>query len=92
MSDGASGVKIAEAESTLTLAEKKAKSTPRRKPTSTEQWASPLSAMPESLNKHLTEEEFLDLIAFLVNQKGRGSVMSMLVFLLLHFSRRFTYC
>lgn len=67
------GVKIAETETTLTLADNQGQKLEVKKSDIDEQQASPLSTMPEGLEKRFTEEEFVDLIAFLVSQKdGRG--------------------
>jgi putative heme-binding domain-containing protein len=68
-----SGVKVAETETTLTLADNQGQKHELKKADIDEQQTSPISTMPEELEKRFTEEEFVDLIAFLVSQKqGRG--------------------
>jgi putative heme-binding domain-containing protein len=64
-----SGVKIAETETTLTLADNQGQKHELKKTEIDEQQPSPISTMPEELEKRFTEEEFVDLIAFLVSQK-----------------------
>jgi putative membrane-bound dehydrogenase-like protein len=67
------GVKVAETDSTLTLADNQGQKHTLAKADVEEQRPSALSSMPEGLEKRLTEDEFVDLIAFLVSQKqGRG--------------------
>jgi putative heme-binding domain-containing protein len=67
------GVKVAETETTLTLADNQSQKHLVAKADIEEQRASPVSSMPEGLEKRFTEEEFIDLIAFLVSQKeGRA--------------------
>jgi putative membrane-bound dehydrogenase-like protein len=67
------GVKIAETEKTFTLADNQGQKHLLAKTEVEEQRASSLSTMPEGLEKRFTEEEFVDLIAFLVSQKeSRG--------------------
>ncbi len=63
------GVKVAETETTLTLANQEGQKQLLAKADIERQQPSPLSTMPEGLEKRFTEEEFLDLIAFLVSQK-----------------------
>jgi putative heme-binding domain-containing protein len=63
------GVKVAETETTLTLADNQGQKHTLAKADVEEQQPSPLSTMPEGLEKRFTEEEFVDLIAFLVSQK-----------------------
>jgi putative heme-binding domain-containing protein len=63
------GVKVAETEKTLTLADNQGQKHTLSRGDIEEQQASPLSTMPEGLEKRFTEAEFLDLIAFLVSQK-----------------------
>jgi putative membrane-bound dehydrogenase-like protein len=64
-----SGVKIVENETMLTLADNQGQQHVVAKTSIEEKQPSPLSTMPEGLEKHFTEDEFLDLIAFLVGQK-----------------------
>jgi putative membrane-bound dehydrogenase-like protein len=64
-----SGVKVAESETTLTLADNQGQKHVIAKPDIEEQRASSLSTMPDGLDKRITEQEFVDLIAFLVSQK-----------------------
>jgi putative membrane-bound dehydrogenase-like protein len=63
------GVKIAESDTTLTLADNQGQKHVLAKADIEEQQPSPLSTMPEGLEKRFTEDEFIDLIAFLVSQK-----------------------
>jgi putative heme-binding domain-containing protein len=64
-----SGVKVAEDETTLTLADQQGQRQLVAKAEIEEQQASPLSTMPEGLEKRITEEEFVDLIAYLAGLK-----------------------
>jgi putative membrane-bound dehydrogenase-like protein len=63
------GVKVAETETMLTLADQQAQKHVLAKADIEEQQPSPLSTMPDGLEKRFSEEEFVDLIAFLVSQK-----------------------
>jgi putative heme-binding domain-containing protein len=63
------GVKIAQTETTLTLADNQGQKHVLAKADIEEQRASPISTMPDGLEKRFTEDEFIDLIAFLVSQK-----------------------
>ena len=68
-----SGVKVTETEKLLTLADNQGQKHDLPKSDIEEQQPSPLSSMPEGLEKRFTEAEFIDLIAFLVSQQeGRG--------------------
>ena len=64
-----SGVKVAETEKALTLADNQGTKYELARSDVEEQQASPLSTMPEGLEKRLTEAEFVDLVAFLVSQQ-----------------------
>jgi putative membrane-bound dehydrogenase-like protein len=67
------GVKVAETETTLTLADNQGQKRALAKADIEVQRLSPVSTMPEALEKRFTEAEFIDLIAFLASQKeGRG--------------------
>jgi putative membrane-bound dehydrogenase-like protein len=67
------GVKLAETDTKLTLADNQGQKHVLAKADLEEQQPSPLSTMPEGLEKRFTEDEFIDLIAFLVSQKeGRA--------------------
>jgi putative membrane-bound dehydrogenase-like protein len=67
------GVKVAETETTLTLADNQGQKHPVAKTDIDEQQPSPVSSMPEGFEKRFTQDEFVDLIAFLMSQKeGRG--------------------
>lgn len=67
------GVKVTETEKSLTLADNQGQKHELARADIEEQQASPLSTMPEGLEKRLSEAEFVDLIAFLVSQQqGRG--------------------
>jgi putative membrane-bound dehydrogenase-like protein len=63
------GVKVAETETTLTLADNQGQKHAVEKIDIEQQQPSPVSSMPEGLEKHFTQEEFIDLIAFLMSQK-----------------------
>ena len=63
------GVKVAETETTLTLADNQGQKNTLNRADIEEQQTSPLSTMPEGLEKRLTEDELIDLIAFLLSQK-----------------------
>jgi putative heme-binding domain-containing protein len=63
------GVKIAETDTTLSLADNQGAKHLLAKADIEEQRSSPLSTMPEGLEKRFTEDEFIDLIAFLASQK-----------------------
>jgi putative heme-binding domain-containing protein len=62
------GVKVTETETTLTLADNQGQKHVLAKADIEEQQPSPASTMPEGLEKRFTEDEFLDLIAFLAGQ------------------------
>jgi putative heme-binding domain-containing protein len=64
-----SGVKVAENEITITLADNRGQKQVVSKSDIDEQKASWVSTMPEGLEKRITEEEFVDLIAFLASLK-----------------------
>jgi putative heme-binding domain-containing protein len=63
------GVKVAETETTLTLADIQGQKHPLAKADVEDQRPSTVSSMPEGLEKRFTEDEFIDLIAFLMGQK-----------------------
>ena len=65
------GVKVAETEKTLTLADNQGQKHLLAKADIDEQHPSPISSMPEGLEKRFTESEFVDLIAFLMSQRVR---------------------
>jgi putative membrane-bound dehydrogenase-like protein len=65
-----SGIKLAETPQTLTLGDTQGQKHVLAKTDVEERQVSPLSTMPEGLEKRFTEEEFIDLIEFLVNQKA----------------------
>jgi putative heme-binding domain-containing protein len=71
LSDGRplSGIKIAETETTITLVDNQAQKHTVNKSDIDQQKASPLSTMPEGLEKKLTEDEFVDLVALLASLK-----------------------
>jgi putative membrane-bound dehydrogenase-like protein len=64
-----SGVRIAETETSITLADNEARKHVLAKSDITEQRKAPLSNMPEGLEKKLTEDEFVDLVSYLANLK-----------------------
>jgi putative membrane-bound dehydrogenase-like protein len=63
------GVKVGHSETTLTLADNQGQKHVLAKADIEEQQVSAVSSMPEGLELRLTQEEFVDLIAFLANQK-----------------------
>ncbi len=68
-----SGVKISEVDGTLTLADQQGQVHRLARPEVEDQRPSPLSTMPDGLEKQLTTDEFVDLIAFLVAQNETRS-------------------
>jgi len=66
------GVKVTETDTTLTLADNTGKKHEIKKADIEEQQTLATSTMPEGLEKKLTEQEFIDLIAYLVSLKDRG--------------------
>jgi putative heme-binding domain-containing protein len=64
-----SGVKVLDNETTIALADNQGQRHVLAKADIEEQQPSPLSTMPEGLEKRFTESEFIDLIAFLVSHK-----------------------
>ena len=62
-----SGIKIAETDTNLTLVDNQAQKHVIPKADIEEQKSSPLSTMPEGLEKKLSESEFVDLVAYLVS-------------------------
>jgi putative membrane-bound dehydrogenase-like protein len=67
------GVRVAETEKTLTLADRDGKKQTLARGDIEEQQPQAQSTMPEGLEKRLTEQEFIDLIAFLAAEKGKRS-------------------
>ncbi len=63
------GVKVVETEAAITLADNEGKKYVLMKKDIEEQTKQTISTMPEGLEKRLTEDEFVDLISFLVNLK-----------------------
>jgi putative heme-binding domain-containing protein len=63
------GISVAETEIQLTLADNQGQKHVLTKGDIDERRAHPLSTMPEGLEKRLTTDEFVDLIAFLASQK-----------------------
>ena len=64
-----SGVQVAESDTMLTLANNQGQRQLVAKSAIEKQRASTVSTMPEGLEKHMTEGEFVDLIAFLASLK-----------------------
>jgi putative heme-binding domain-containing protein len=64
-----SGVKVDESETVLTLADSQGREQKIVKADIEQQTSSILSTMPEGLEKHIREEEFVDLVAFLTSLK-----------------------
>jgi putative membrane-bound dehydrogenase-like protein len=63
------GVRVAETDDTLTLADNQGNKHVLRKATIEDQQPQPVSVMPEGLEKPLSRDEFVDLIAFLASLK-----------------------
>ena len=75
LSDGriVSGIKIAEDESSITLVDNQAKKHALARSDIEALKKDTTSAMPEGLEKRLTEDEFVDLVSFLMSLKeSRG--------------------
>ena len=66
------GVKAAETDTTLTLVDGEVRRHELKKADVTGQRPLAVSTMPDGLEKRLTEQEFVDLIAYLVSLKDRG--------------------
>ncbi|OAI48037.1 hypothetical protein AYO44_01130 [Planctomycetaceae bacterium SCGC AG-212-F19] len=64
-----SGVKIAETDTTITLADNQAQKHLIPKADIEDQQKQPVSTMPDGAEKRLTEDEFVDLVSFLANLK-----------------------
>jgi len=64
------GIKIAETEEALTLADNQGKKHALAKADIEEQQAQPQSTMPEGLVKQITVDEFVDLIGYLASLKA----------------------
>ena len=70
-----SGIKIAESERTLTLADQKGEKHTLEKSDIEAQQPQATSTMPDNLAQQFTNDQFVDLVTFLVSQKqGRGGV------------------
>jgi putative heme-binding domain-containing protein len=67
-----SGIKVAESETLMTLGDNQGKKHDLAKADIDEQAAQTQSTMPEGLVKQITVDQFVDLITFLVSQKGTG--------------------
>lgn len=65
------GVKVAEDVNTVTLVDSQAQKHVIARTDIEEQQKTPVSTMPDGLEKRLTEDEFVDLISFLVSLKAR---------------------
>lgn len=63
------GVRVAETGDTLTLGDNQGQKHVLKKTDIEEQRPQPVSTMPEGLEKRLSPEEFVDLIAFLISQR-----------------------
>ena len=64
-----SGVKVAETDRTLTIGDTQGNRHELKKSDIDEQRPLPQSTMPDGLEKHMTTDEFVDLIAFLASRK-----------------------
>jgi putative membrane-bound dehydrogenase-like protein len=64
-----SGIKVADTDGSITLVDNQAQKQVVAKADIDEQRKQPTSTMPDGLEKRLTEEEFVDLISFLVSLK-----------------------
>jgi putative heme-binding domain-containing protein len=67
-----SGINVGESETTLTLGDNEGKKHAVAKADIEEQATQSQSTMPDGLVKQMTVDQFVDLIAFLVAQKGTG--------------------
>jgi putative heme-binding domain-containing protein len=67
------GLKVAETDGHVTLGDSQGKKHLVAKADIGEQQPHPLSLMPEGLERPLTVDEFVDLVAYLVSLKGDGS-------------------
>jgi putative heme-binding domain-containing protein len=67
------GIKVAETETTITLVDNEAKKHVIARSGVESLKKQPGSAMPDGLEKRLSEDEFVDLVSFLVNLKGGRS-------------------
>ena len=67
------GIKVAESAKTLVLADNQGQKHELSTADIEERHASPVSTMPEGLEQRLSEDEFVDLIAFLTSQKERAT-------------------
>jgi putative membrane-bound dehydrogenase-like protein len=65
------GIKVAETETAITLVDNEAKKHVLARSAIEAMRKQPGSAMPDGLEKRLTEDEFVDLVSFLVNLKER---------------------
>lgn len=65
-----SGIKVSETETTLVLGDNQGQKHTLAKADIEEQKAQSQSTMPDGLTKQLTVDQFVDLLAFLVGQKG----------------------
>jgi putative membrane-bound dehydrogenase-like protein len=65
------GIKVAESESSITLVDSETKKHVLARSGIEMTTKQPGSAMPDGLEKRLTEDEFVDLVSFLVSLKGR---------------------
>jgi len=72
-----SGIKLADSEETLTLADNQGKQHLLARSEIEQQLAQPQSTMPDGLTKLLSVNEFVDLIAFLGSQKRGEQTMSL---------------
>jgi putative heme-binding domain-containing protein len=63
------GVRVSETDSTLTLGDANGQSQPLKKDQIEELQILELSIMPEGLENGLTDTDFVDLVAFLAEQK-----------------------
>src|SRR5262245_30604411 len=63
------GVKVAETEASVTLVDNQAQKHVLAKADIDEQRKQPTSTMPDGLEKRLTEDEFVDLVSYLVSLK-----------------------
>jgi putative heme-binding domain-containing protein len=66
------GVKVAETDASITLADNQATKHVFAKNDIDQQQRVPISAMPDGVERRLSEDDFVDLVSFLVNLKEKG--------------------
>ena len=64
------GVRVTETAKTLTLGDKEGKLHMVQKAEIEESTVQPISTMPEGIEKRLSDQEFVDLVAYLLSRRG----------------------